>query len=94
MSHQLTQVRLHVRDGGGQLVDLVPAHPVGAIRAKRLRQVAAADLQRAPVELHDPVGDLLQSDRHRERHGQARQRSEQRVLGRELLAEHFVGQDC
>ena len=77
-----------------QLVDLVAAHPVRPLGGERLGQVSAADLERAAVELHHAVRHLLQADRHRERHGQARQRSEQRVLGRELLAEHFVGQDC
>ena len=92
VADQLAQVRLHVGDGGGQLVHLVAAQPVGALGCQRFGQVAPADLERAPVELHGAVRDLLEADGDGQRHPEPDQGAEQRVLGREVLPERLVAE--
>ena len=93
VTHQVAQVLLHVRNGDREFVDLVGAEHAGALGGERLRQVAAADLQRAAVQADDAVRHLLEADRDRDGHQQARGGASQRVLRIEAAADDFVGQD-
>ena len=52
VAHQLAQVLLHVADGDGQLVDLVPAK--AWVGGHRRGEVAAGDVERAPAQRAQP----------------------------------------
>src|SRR5581483_9912124 len=59
---------------------------------QRLGEVAAADLQRAPVQADDAVRDLLQPHRDRDGDHQTRHRAGDRVLRVEPAPHHLVRQ--
>ena len=93
MPDQLAQVLLHVADRRGELVHLVAAEEARALGGERLRQIAAADLERAAIQARDPVRHLLEADRDGEGDDETEHRADQRMLGGQVIAHDLVGED-